>query len=454
MKMRKLDKKLNNLIPGGAHTYSRGIDQFPDNAPEILKKAKGCYTFDIKNTKYLDYGMALRSVLLGYSHKKINNAAIKSIHNGNSMTRPSDVELEFADLIKNEMSLDMVKFAKNSSNAVTAATKLARAYTGRSIILRCLDHPFFSFDDWFIGSTQIKKGIPKDTQRLTKTFNYNDIQSLKKNISKYKDKIACVVMEAVTFQCPKLKSSKIDELCCGKYKCERNYKKKNFLSEVQKLCRENQIVFIIDETITGFRLDYKGAISRYNLKPDLVIYGKAIANGFSVAVLGGKRKIMSLGAIDKKNKERVFLLSSTHGAEMSSLSAACETLKILKKNRNLVYKNIWEHGRLLIQNINAISKKLELFDDFKLFGLPPSPYFYFGSNPDKASFIRTFISKELIKDKILMPWISVSYAHKNKELKRVVESFKRILPKLKEELRVRKNYKIKNSLKPVFRKYN
>ena len=179
--MKKLDKILNNLIPGGAHTYSRGYDQFSYNTPSILKKGKGCYVFDNKGNKYLDYGMGLRSVIIGYADSSVNKKVIQQVNNGNTLTRPSNIELELASrIVKTFSYIDMVKFAKNSSNAVTAATKLARAYTKKKIILRCFDHPFFSFDDWFVGSTIVTKGVPEEISNLTKIFKYNDIESLKK----------------------------------------------------------------------------------------------------------------------------------------------------------------------------------------------------------------------------------------------------------------------------------
>ena len=172
----KYTKSLLKVIPGGAHTYSRGADQYPFNAPPILSKGKGAYIFDQNNNVYLDYGMGLRSVNIGYSEKEINNAAIKQIYNGNNLTRPSLVELKSANLLtKIIKSADMVKFTKNGSTAVTAAVKLARAYTGKNIVLRCLDHAFFSYDDWFIGSTVVDRGIPRVISKMTINFIYNDI---------------------------------------------------------------------------------------------------------------------------------------------------------------------------------------------------------------------------------------------------------------------------------------
>ena len=241
---KRITKKLLKLIPGGAHTYSRGADQFPSNAPEILSRGKGVYIFDNKGKKYLDYGMGLRSVNIGYAEKSINNSAINQINNGNNLTRPSLIELKAAEtLVKTIDSVDMVKFTKNGSTAVTAAVKLARAYNGKKIILRCIDHPFFSYDDWFIGSTVIKKGIPNEISKLTDVFYYNDIESLKKKIKQYKNQISSVVLEPAATECPKIK--KLNG-CCGKSKCNRNYSKsKHFLKEVQNLCNENKIVFIL-----------------------------------------------------------------------------------------------------------------------------------------------------------------------------------------------------------------
>jgi glutamate-1-semialdehyde 2,1-aminomutase len=128
-------KKLDDLIPGGCHTYSRGSDQFPLGTPEILISGKDAYVYDKNRNKYLDYGMGLRSVGIGYANKRINQAAIDAIKKGNNLTRASLIELEAANqIIKTIPSFQMVKFAKNGSNVTTAALKLARAFTKKEYI--------------------------------------------------------------------------------------------------------------------------------------------------------------------------------------------------------------------------------------------------------------------------------------------------------------------------------
>ncbi len=128
-------ERLNAVIPGGAHTYSRGDDQFPANAPQILSKGKDAYVWDGDGNKFLDYGMALRAVTLGYANERVNKAAFDQIQNGVNLTRASTVELEAAELIVDLIpSAEMVKFAKNGSNVTTAAVKIARAYTDKKYV--------------------------------------------------------------------------------------------------------------------------------------------------------------------------------------------------------------------------------------------------------------------------------------------------------------------------------
>lgn len=448
-------KRLLRAIPGGAHTYSRGFDQYPENAPQILTNGKGAYVFDPDGNRYLDYGMALRAVNIGYAQEEIDTAAFKQIKNGNNLTRASIIELEASELLIDLIdSVDMVKFTKNGSTAVSAAIKLSRAYTGRDLVARCAEQPFFSYDDWFIGSTPITLGIPQDTIEKTKTFSYNNIASLESLISKYPNQISCVVLEPSATDCPALGDN--NEGCCGLAVCDRGYRKgrKNYLHQVQELCEKHGIVFILDEMITGFRWDMKGAQHLFDVKPDLCTFGKAMANGYSVSCIGGRREIMELGSIEKQGKERLFLLSTTHGAEMNGLGAFVATIDYMKKNQ--VIEHLWSYGSQLTDMMKYQAKLYGISENFILGGAACAPnYLTLDHTGANSLALRTLFSQEMIRNGVLMPWIALSYSHGEKELKLTEEAISKTFEIYSKALNEGvEKYLIGEAIKPVFRKRN
>lgn len=426
-------KRLMNVIPGGAHTYSRGSDQYPSNAPPILARGKGAYVFDVAGHRYLDYGMALRAVNVGYSEDEIDAAAIRQIQNGNNLTRASLIELEAAELLVSIIdSVDMVKFTKNGSTSVSAAVKLARAYTRRELIARCAEHPFFSYDDWFIGSTPITRGIPEEAISNTKLFHYNDINSLEELVALYPGQLACVVLEAAAGDEPK----------------------DGFLNKVEGLCRRNGIVFVLDEMITGFRWHMKGAQHIYGVKPDLCTFGKAMANGFSVSCVAGRREIMELGSIEFEGRERVFLLSTTHGAEMCGLGAFVGTMAFMQ--RYPVVQHLWEYGQKLIALMQRQAEAHGIDQSFKVGGIGCSPYYLTLDSSGTNSFpLRTLFSQEMIRHGVLMPWIALSYRHGEEELAATEHAIDQAFTVYRRALTEGvERYLEGPVIKPVFRKYN
>ena len=433
MNENSFSSRLNKVIPGGAHTYSRGDDQFPSNAPQILAKGKGAYVWSPDNQKYLDYGMALRAVNLGYANEEVDSAAIAQIHAGNNLTRASLIELEAAEkLVDLIPSVEMVKFAKNGSSVTSAAVKLARSYTGKKMIARCLQHPFFSYDDWFIGDTILKRGIPQETSALTANFNFNDIASLEKLFDQYPNQIAGVILEPATHEEPK----------------------DNFLQKVRDLCTKYNSVMILDEMITGFRWHLQGAQAYYKVNPDLTTFGKAMANGFSVAALGGKRDIMNLGGIKNEGQERVFLMSSTHGAEMCSLGAFVKTMEIC--GREPIVKHLWSYGQSLIENANALSKEMGLLDYFKFDGVGCSPIYLTKDKAGQVSMeMRTLFSQEMIRNGVMMPWVALSYSHGLEEMAKTLDAMKKALQVYGQALDQGVDKYLQGpAIKPVFRKFN
>jgi len=426
-------ERLNNVIPGGAHTYSRGDDQYPENAPHLFEKGSGAYLYTPEGKKYLDYGMALRAVTLGYAENSVADAAIKQIYNGNNLTRPSLIELEAAELMtKLFPSVEMVKFAKNGSTVTTAALKVARAYTGRNYIARCTQHPFFSYDDWFIGDTTLTRGIPKEHVVFTLNFNYNDIHSLQTLFEEYPNQIAGVILEPATSAHPENK----------------------FLHQVKDLCKKNGTVFILDEMITGFRWHLSGAQVYYDIEPDLCTFGKGMANGFSVSALGGKREIMSVGGIKEEGSERVFLISTTHGAEMCGLGAFIETINFYKAHN--VIEHLWTYGKKLIDGMNSLAREAGVENYIEAVGIPCSPnYSTKDKNGEISLGLRTLFSQEMINNGVLMPWIALSYAHGDTELQQTLEAVKKSLSVYSKGIDDGYEKYLKGSvIKPVFRKFN
>jgi glutamate-1-semialdehyde 2,1-aminomutase len=449
--MESYKKRLHHVIPGGAHTYSRGDDQFPSNAPTILESGDGAWVKDPSGKKYLDYGMGLRSVNIGYGNKEIADACYAEIVKGNNLTRASIVELEAAELLASMIPcIDMVKFAKHGSVVTTAAIKLSRAYTGRKYICVPVEQPFFSYDDWFIGSTVMNKGVPAEFAELTLKFNYNNIASLQVLFDKYPNQIAAVMLEPASTTHPCNDCPNCTTLICAD--CPNN--KSNFLHQVKNICKKHGAVFILDEMITGFRWHINGAQTYYDIEPDLTTFGKAMANGFAVAALGGKREIMELGSILNEGHERVFLTSTTHGAEMSALGAFIKTIEILKREN--VVQHFWDYGTKLMNYTNSLAKELNIENHFEMMGIPCSPnYITKDLDANISLAYRTLFAQEMIKHGVMMPYLALSYAHQQVEFEFTKNAIAESLLVYKKALEGNINeYLHSPIIKPVFRKYN
>jgi glutamate-1-semialdehyde 2,1-aminomutase len=424
--------RTHQLIPGGAHTYSKGDDQFPINAPRYLESGSGAWVWDDQGNRFLDWSMGLRTMTLGYGYEEVDNAAIAQIKKGLNFGRPSYIETEFAedftDLIP---SAEMVKFAKNGSTVTTAALKIARAYTGRPYIAFCKDHPFFSYDDWFIGTTPCNNGIPEHAADYSLSFNYNDIESLKSLFTQYPGQIAAVMLEPCTVTAPE----------------------NEFLQQLQALCQQQGTVFILDEMITGFRWHLQGAHTYFGVTPDLSTYGKGIANGYSVSVLAGKRELMQLGGLEH-SKQRMFLISTTHGAENSGLAAARACLKVYRENP--VIDTIWTTGEMLITGMNNIAQEMGLSDFFSVSGYPCRPEYCCRDQHKNVSLAyRTLFAQEMIKSKVLIPYIVPSYSHRDNEIEYTLEAVCKALEVYKQALENGiENYLQGPEIKPVFRARN
>jgi glutamate-1-semialdehyde 2,1-aminomutase len=450
----ELRRRLHNVIPGGAHTYSRGDDQFPGNAPPLLERGKGAYVWDEEGRSYLDYGMALRANTLGYADERVNAAAIREIENGNNLTRASRIELEAAELLCDTVdSAEMVKFGKNGSNVTTAAVKIARAFTGRRFVCIPRQHPFFSFDDWFIGTTALKRGVDERQSSSTLVFDYNDIGSLERLFSENPGQIAAVMLEPATHIIPCGGCPQVQEW--PRQTCsECPNKNGNFLHQVRDLTTREGSLMILDEMITGFRWHLKGAQRFFDVTPDLSTFGKAMANGFSLAAVCGRRDVMQVGSIDRPGMERTFLLSTTHGGEMSSLGAFVEATRINREEN--VCGHLWDYGTRLRDLLRAKASEFGLGKAFQVEG-PAIALNYVVANRDGTAdpALRTLFSQAMLKGGVMMPWIAFSQAHGEDELNLTSNALDGAMSALARALDegVDKHL-VGPAIKPVFRTHN
>ncbi len=427
-----LQKRSHSLIPGGAHTYAKGDDQYPESAPGFLESGKGCHVRDLDGNEFIEYGMGLRTVILGHGYGPVVEAACRRMRDGVNFNRPSSIEIECAEKLLGLIEgAEMVKFAKNGSDVTTAAVKLARAHTNRDLVAICVDHPFFSVDDWFIGATEMAAGIPQATRDLTLGFRYNDLESAEALFEQHPDHIACLVLEPERLDPPR----------------------DDYLQKLKKLCRKNGALLVFDEMITGFRWHLGGAQAYHGVVPDLSAFGKAMGNGFAISALVGRREVMELGGLFH-DRERVFLLSTTYGAETHALAAALATMHIFESEP--VIEHLYRQGERLIRGIDQSVKAHHLEGFFGTMGKPCCLLYYtHDAKREPSEAFRTLFLQETIKRGLIMPSLVVSYSHTDEDIDRTLEAIHEALAVYRKALdHGIERYLVGRPVKPAIRKYN
>lgn len=394
-----LRERAHALIPGGAHTYAKGDDQFPRRSPGFIERGEGCRVWDADGNEFIEYGMGLRSVLLGHAYPPVVAAVERQLRLGSNFTRPASIEVEAAEEFLGIVTgAEMVKFTKDGSTANDAAVRLARAHTGRDLLAVCADHPFFSYGDWFIGSTPMNAGIPQAVRDLTLQFRYDDLGSVERLFAEHPGRIACLILEASRGEDPR----------------------EGFLHGVQRLCRKHGAVFILDECITGFRWHLGGAQRHYGITPDLSTFGKALANGFAVSAVAGRRELMELGGI-RHRRDRVFLLSTTHGGETHALAAAIASMRVYRSEP--VVDHLHRQGARLAAGFEALAKAHGVADRVRVLGRPCNLSFAtLGPSGAPCQAFRALFLQELIARGILAPSLVISYSHGDAEVDRTLEA--------------------------------
>lgn len=408
----ELQARLHDLVPGGAHTVAKSSDQYPVGMAPVLTRGKGARVWDVDGNEFVEYGMGMRSVTLGHGYEPVVEAVRETLYDGVNFTRPTELELLAAeDFLSVVPGADMVKFTKNASDATTAAVRIARAATGRELVAYCRDQPFFSGQDWFVATLPMNAGVPRSTHELLRGFAYNDLPGLGELLDREGDRIACVVLEAATAMAEP---------------------EPGYLEGVRALCDRHGVVLVFDETITGFRWALGGAQAAYGVVPDLSAWGKAMGNGFSVSALAGRRELMELGGL-RAPAERVFVLSSTHGAETTALAAFRAVVRAYRETDPIAAME--RQGAALAAGVNEVVARAGLADHVAVVGRPSCAVFRTADADGRPSQVmRTLFLDGLLRGGVLGQSFVISAAHTDCDVAQTVEAVEGLLGRYRRAL--------------------
>jgi glutamate-1-semialdehyde 2,1-aminomutase len=388
--------RAENSIPLGSQTFSKSRTQYPFGiSPFYLEKGRGASVWDIDGNEYVDLVNALASVTLGYNNNGVNRAIKSQLKKGISFSLPGKMEAIVAEkLIEMIPSAEMVRFGKNGSDATSAAVRLARAYTNRDRVAVCGYH---GWQDWFIGSTSMSKGIPESVQSLTHSFSYNNLQSLNNLLTTYPNEFAAVIMEPMNSV----------------------YPEENFLKNVREVTEKSGTLLIFDETITGFRFSKGGAQELFSVLPDLSTFGKGMANGMPISAVVGRRDIMM-------EMEKIFF-SGTFGGELLSLSAANYVLDEIKDHE--VIESLHFVGTKLIEGLITIIDSYNLNHVLSVSGHPSWAFLNWSETEEFTSGeIKTFFMQEMFSRGILiLSTHNVSTAYRSRDIDKVLDAYLKTL---------------------------
>lgn len=413
-------EKTKRLIPNCSQTFSKSYLQFSVGAsPLFVEEGKGAYIKDLDGNLYIDYSMGLGACILGYAFKPILERLQIQLKKGTIYTLPHKLELELAETLNQIIPCaQMVRFGKNGSDVTSVAVRLARAYTGRDTVVCCGYH---GWQDWYIGTTTLNKGVPKAVKNLTLTFEYNNIDSLKKLFEEYQNQIACVIMEPVGVEEPQ----------------------EGFLLQVKELVHKNGALLIFDEVVTGFRFSLGGAQEFFGVVPDIACFGKAMGNGMPISAIVGRRHVMEL-------LEEVFF-SFTFGGETLSIASAIAVINFMKEEEVIPY--LWEKGTKLKEGITKLIENKELEELVIVKGYPVR--FVLDFLGDEALKLKTLFQQECAKRGVLFSGShNISYSHTDAEIEKTLQVYDEVLDivKFAHEYSMIDELLEGQVLQPVFRK--
>ena len=373
----KLWKRAKRIIPGGNMLLSKRSEMYlPELWPSYFSKAKGCKVWDLDGNQYTDMSiMGIGTNILGYGHDEVDDVVKNVVNKGNMSTLNCPEEVYLAErLIDIHPWADMVRLARTGGEANTIAIRIARAASGKDKVAICGYH---GWHDWYLSANLgddeklavhllpglDPKGVPQNLRGTVFPFEYNDYDGLEALVNKHY--IGVIKMEVSRNKGPE----------------------NNFLQKVRNLATERSIVLIFDECTSGFRETFGGLHKKYNVEPDIAMFGKALGNGYAITAIIGKRDVM-------ESAQSTFI-SSTFWTERIGPAAALKTLEVMEELKS--WETITQTGLVIKQNWQQLADKYEL--KIEQWGLPALAGYTF--NSDNAAAYKTFITQEMMAKGIL-----------------------------------------------------
>jgi glutamate-1-semialdehyde aminotransferase len=397
----ELYKKAKKLIPGGTQLLSKRPEMFlPELWPAYYKKAKGCEVWDLDGKKYIDMSyMGVGSCILGYADRDVNRAVGAAINNGSMSTLNAPEEVELARLLVDlHPWAQMVRYARCGGEAMSVAVRIARAYSRKDMVLFCGYH---GWHDWYLSANIADDtsldghllpglnplGVPRALKGTAVPFNYNDTKGFIKLIRKYGNKTGVVVMEPI----------------------RNHYPEEGFLKTIRQVTKDLRIALIIDEITAGWRLNNGGAHLIFNLLPDIAVFAKGMSNGFPMAAIIGRKKVMEVA-------QKTFI-SSTYWTDRIGPAASIAAIK--KMNECDVPRFLTDAGRSIKRGWEAAAKKHGV--DIEVGGMDPLGHFVFKYKDPLV--LKTLLTQLMLEKGFLATTAYyASYAHKDRYIAEYVQA--------------------------------
>lgn len=419
----KLWKRAKKIIPGGNMLLSKRSEMFlPDLWPSYFSRAKQCYVWDLDDNQFIDMSiMGIGTNTLGYGHPEVDEAVQEVVRKGNMSTFNCPEEVYLAEkLIELHPWADMARFTRSGGEANAVAVRIARAAAGKDGVAICGYH---GWHDWYLAANLSSdkelnghllpglqpNGVPEGLTGTIYPFQYNKIEQLEALI--VTGHIGVIFMEVM-----------------------RNVEPENgFLEKVRALATQNNIVLVFDECTSGFRQTYGGLHKKYNVTPDIAMFGKALGNGYAINAVIGKREVMEAA--------QTTFISSTFWTERIGPAAGVATLKVMEEIRS--WETINNIGEDVAKRWKSLAENKKI--DIQVTGLPALAAFSF--NHENALVYKTYITQQMLENGILSSNSVYACIDHSKEL---LDKYFDLLDTLFDEIstdQYREESQIKNQLK-------